>query len=235
MDALARSGYPAPNLEFTGSSPPRTKRSTRKRKVLWFNPPYSVSVDTNIGHKFLNLLDKHFPKTHKLHKILNRNCVKVSYSCMGNIATIIKSHNKQIMQKHLQSQEEPDPRTCNCRSKEACPLEGSCLSESLVYIRMTEGTFKKRFYNHASSFRLEKYKTSTKLSEKVWLLKEQGLDYDISWRVLRRGKPYINGQKNCDLCTSEKLEILLRAPDPRLLNSRSEILAKCRHKRKFLL
>ena len=43
--------------------------------------------------------------------------------------------------------------------------------------------------------------------------------------------PYKNGNKYCDLCTTEKVEIILRSKDPRLLNSRSEIMAKCRHKR----
>ncbi len=33
----------------------------------------------------LHVIDKHFPPNHKLHKIFNRNTVKVSYSCMNNV------------------------------------------------------------------------------------------------------------------------------------------------------
>ena len=51
----------------------------RKRNIIWFNPPFSLNVSTNIGKKFFSLLGKHFPKTHQLHKLFNRNNVKVSY------------------------------------------------------------------------------------------------------------------------------------------------------------
>ena len=45
---------------------------------------------------FLHLLDKHFGRNHKYHKIFNRNNVKISYSCMDNIKNIISSHSKEI-------------------------------------------------------------------------------------------------------------------------------------------
>jgi hypothetical protein len=60
-------------------------RRNRQRKIIWFNPPFSKSVNTNIGWEFLSLIDKHFPLQHKLHKIFNRNTVKISYSCMNNV------------------------------------------------------------------------------------------------------------------------------------------------------
>ena len=56
----------------------------RKCNIIWYNPPYNKSVSTNIGRVFLNLLDKHFHKEHKLNKIFNRNSVKVSHSCTRN-------------------------------------------------------------------------------------------------------------------------------------------------------
>ena len=34
----------------------------RPRNIIWFNPPYSMNVRTNIGREFLNLFGKHFPK-----------------------------------------------------------------------------------------------------------------------------------------------------------------------------
>ena len=108
-------------------------------------------------------------------------------------------------------------------------------NKSYSYVGMTEGPFKQRFNGHTSSFRHERFKSATKLSEMVWSLKDQGIDYDISWSIIRRGHAYRPGLTSCDLCTSEKLEILRHSSDPHLLNSRSEILAKCRHKRKFLL
>ena len=53
------------------------KKKTLKRKIIWFNPPYCLSVKTN--------------------KIFNKNTIKVSYSFMGNISSIISSHNKNIL------------------------------------------------------------------------------------------------------------------------------------------
>ena len=50
----------------------------RKRKIIYFNPPYTLNISTNIGKKFFSLLGKHFPKTHQLHKLFSHNNVKVS-------------------------------------------------------------------------------------------------------------------------------------------------------------
>ena len=68
-----------------------------KRKIIWFNPPYSMNVRTNIGKTFLKLMEKHFPNGNPLHKIFNKNTLKVSYSCMGNMASIISSRNHTIL------------------------------------------------------------------------------------------------------------------------------------------
>ena len=52
----------------------------------------------NVAKSFLKLLNKHFPKTKKLHKIFNCNSVKVRYSCIEKIFTIISNNNKNIFQ-----------------------------------------------------------------------------------------------------------------------------------------
>ena len=44
-----------------------------------------MNVKTNVGKPFLKLLQRHFPKSHTLHKIFHRNMVKISYYCMRNI------------------------------------------------------------------------------------------------------------------------------------------------------
>ena len=59
-----------------GEKPPKKKKN-RRRPEIWFNPSYSLNVSTNVGKEFLKLVDKHFPKGSPLHKILNRNTVKV--------------------------------------------------------------------------------------------------------------------------------------------------------------
>ena len=80
-NALAESGF-TNKIAFqkqqnTSAVTNNTKNS--RRKVIWFNPPFGLNVSTNIGKKFFSLLGKHFSKTHQLHKLFNRNDVKVSY------------------------------------------------------------------------------------------------------------------------------------------------------------
>ena len=53
-------------------------------------------MGTNIGGKFLAIIDECIPKGHPLHKIINRNTVKVSYRCMPNMGQILAKHNSKI-------------------------------------------------------------------------------------------------------------------------------------------
>ena len=67
------------NPDFNKKNISRNKNG--ERKIIWFNPPCSNNVSTNIGKSFLAILrDRHFPKSHKLYKIFNWNNVKISYS-----------------------------------------------------------------------------------------------------------------------------------------------------------
>ena len=73
-EALKRSGYSNFSLSFLQSSTSRVKRQPH-RNIIWFNPPYSRAVITNIAKEFLQLIDLHFPPSNKFHKIFNRNNV----------------------------------------------------------------------------------------------------------------------------------------------------------------
>ena len=84
--------------------------------------PISVKILKVILRIFLRLLDKHFGRNHKCHKIFNRNNVKISYSCIDNIENIISSHNKEITNFYNKL----NGKTCNCRNKSNCPLENKC-------------------------------------------------------------------------------------------------------------
>ena len=128
-DALKKCGF-LENPVFipeTPSDPHANDRRKRRRKIMWFNPRYSMNVKTNIGKIFLNLLHKHFPPTHLFHKIFNKNTVKISYSCMRNMNSIISAHNRSILN---------PPKTncgCNCRDDTNFPLENQCLTPNIVY------------------------------------------------------------------------------------------------------
>ena len=55
-----------------------------------------MSLKTNVGHKFLRLLDKHFPKGSSLYPIFNRKKIKLGYRCMPNMGAKIDKHNSKI-------------------------------------------------------------------------------------------------------------------------------------------
>ena len=94
-DGLKASGFNEV-LNYIASTTNK-KQENRKRKIIWFNPPFSRIVKSNIGRIFLHLLSKHFPRNHTMHKIFNKNTVKISYSCLKNISSIISSHNRNIL------------------------------------------------------------------------------------------------------------------------------------------
>ena len=82
------------NIQFTSTLP---SRSNHNRKIIWFNRPHNVNVKTNIGRIFLRLIDRHFPRHHKYGKLFNRNNIKISYSCMPNMASVIRNHNTRLL------------------------------------------------------------------------------------------------------------------------------------------
>ena len=186
------------------------------------------------------------PPDHKLHPICNRNGVKVSYSCMSNMAAVIKSHNFNVA--HPPKTVETKPaENCNCRNKSNCLLNGNCLKNCLVhkttilyetkrddYYGSGSTAFKKRFNNHSSSFRLQRLEKSTELSKRVWEHKNKGHGYQIQWSVIKEAIPSRYGAKICSLCLAEKLQIIKAKPEA-LLNKLSELILKCRNKNRFLL
>ena len=242
--ALSDSGY-TETLEFAQNRQTNSKgRKLRKRHILWYNPPYNSSVRTDLGRKFLGLIEKHFPKDHRLHKIMNRNNVKLSYSCTKNMKRIIQSHNNKVLGK---KKENTPVKSCSCpkKSKDKCPLNGKCLKTCIIYkanvkksnkfyLGSTETSFKSRYANHIHSFRHETGSNATALSQHIWEIKDTP-NPTLEWEVVKTVQPCRPGLNVCDLCLEEKLNILKHSRDPNCLNKRSELNTKCRHKTKFKL
>ena len=95
---------------------------------IWFNPPFSINVKTNIGKGFFKLIRKLFPRNHSFSKIFNLDTIKISYSSM-KMKNLMKQHNARV----LKNQEHSEKRSCNCRIKDNFPLDGKCLHECIVY------------------------------------------------------------------------------------------------------
>ena len=102
------------------------------------------------------------------------------------------------------------------------------------YTGLTDMTFKDRYNGHTGSFRNPELRTSSTLSQYIWQLKDENKTYTISWKIIKKCHTYRCGTRNCDLCTAEKVYILMSDPKTSL-NKRSELISKCRHRRKFKL
>ena len=250
QEALNKSGY---NHKLNYQSSDETnkvnsgKSRNRQRHITWFNPPYSTNVTTNIGKKFLELLDHCFPKAHKLHKVINRNTVKISYSCMPNVKQIISNHNRSVQ--NNQNLDQTTEKKCNCRKDKTCPLDGNCLTEGVIYqstvtrldnnkdetyIGLTDNSFKTRFNGHTCSFRNVDKRNATTLSQYIWKLKDQKIPYNVKWRIVAKGRSYSTSSKKCNLCLKEKYFIICK-PHMASLNNRNELASECRHRKKHLL
>ena len=184
QEALNKSGYNY-NLSYKEShNDTQRSRRNRPRNILWYNPPFSKNVKTNIGKCFLSLIDQHFPKSNPLNKIFNRNTLKLSYSCMSNVKTIISNHNKAQINKS----DPTNDSICNCRNSSTCPMDGKCNGQNIIYqaevttstsretyTGLCDTTFKLSYRNHVCSFRNERYKHATELSKYIWSLKDRNI------------------------------------------------------------
>ena len=162
---------------------------------------------------------------------------------MNNMESIIKKHNAKILnQKH-----DATDKKCNCRIKDKCPLGGKCLNKDIVYkasvktdnnlkiyFGLSEGEFKTRFNNHKMSFKNSNYAKSTELSKYIWNLKDRDQPFDIRWDIAAKSNSYKPGARRCNLCLMEKV-LISEGKKSNMLNKRSELVAMCRHKNKFLL
>ena len=169
-------------------------------------------METNIGKTFLKLVKKHFLRNKSFHKIFNRNTIKISYSCMRNISSIIASHNISVLRPKAKEY------GCNCRNKESCPLQNQCLTpkviyeatvvnnsddEKRVYFGASDTTFKERYRNHIRDFNCERYSNCTDLSKYIWQLKRNKKIPSIEWKVVR--KIFCDAKISyCLLCLKEK-------------------------------
>ena len=95
---------------------------------------------------------------------------------------------------------------------------------------------RQRHSGHKTSFKHLKYKTQTRLSRAIWRLKESNppIPFKLKFSILKLARAYTRESKNCHLCAVEKTFIAFSDPSS-MLNLRSELLNKCRHRRKHLL
>ena len=165
---------------------------------------------------------------------------------MDNMEKLVKKHNSNILKK-----DDTMKRTCNCRVKNECPLDGKCLSSNIVYsaevlidnieqgdiyFGISEIEFKTRLSNHKKSFKNRINETNTELSKYIWDLKDRNItNYCLKWSIAKQTSGYNSVTNSCSLCLSEKLIIFNFRDKNRLINKRMDLVSKCRHENKSIL
>ena len=146
-------------------------------------------------------------------------------------------------------------QNCNCRhGPDTCPMGGDCVHDDVVYgatvtpldqnnlplddeaeryVGEAEN-WKSRFYTHNRSFTVRDPDIQTSLSNHIWDLKDENIQFSITWQVLEKSKSFNPISLQCLLCLSEATQILTK-PNLATLNSRSETYGFCRHRKKYLL
>ena len=155
----------------------------------------------------------------------------------------IAKHNRSILNPNHQVY------GCNCRVRNDCTLQHKCLTPGIVYqatvtnsnhgvekiyYGLCETTFKERYQNRTSSFRHEKNRYETELSNYIWALKKDKIVASIKWKILSivHGKPT---SSYCRLYLTEKFFIINSIGDNQVLNKRSEFVNKGRHQNQYLI
>ena len=244
-NALKEAGYKE-DLQYNPSKPQDEEKKKRRRKVIWFNPPWSQNIKTDVIGRFLTLVRKHFKKGSTLYHLFNTKKLKASYSTGPNMKQLIAGHNRKVILS-AEGRERPTSFGCNCLArKEECPLQGECKTPSLVYsaevkvgqerkfyIGQTANTFKTRFNGHNSDVNCGRARTG--YCSHMIDLRRKGITPDsVTWSKVLVVDPRSKGSRMCSLCLSEK--VLIATADREIsLNERSEVMRRCRHRDKFFL
>ena len=103
---------------------------------------------------------------------------------------------------------------------------------ALFTLGTSTGKFKTQYNNHAKFCRHREYMSETELSKHVWNLKDLGLDNNLLWEIHKKG---LHTNANVAIYVCRKKCPLFHADPDTLLNKRTELISKCRHRNKFLM
>ena len=251
QEALVRAGYNYQLRFYQVNTNKKSKNNrTRSRNCVFWNPPYSKNVKTNLIAEFLKIV-KNFPQHNILKPMINTNKIKASYRTVPNMAKQVSRKNGRILKQRVA----PPPPTCNCQRsrKPHCPVPGKCTITNVCYrckvvrgdnhkcesyVGQTSRQVKKRIGEHLGDARRYRPETSTdrgsRLSHYIGDLFLNNIPHTLNWSILAQ-KPHFNPVANfCMLCNVEKVFILYH-PEFSTLNLRNELYGWCKHKEGYLL
>ena len=141
----------------------------------------------------------------------------------------------QITQQEVDQFKQQSCTAMQLQKKEDCRLEGKCRTENMIYkcivstcfhpdkayLGTAEGEFKKRYYNHISSYRNETQMNKTTLANYVWELKQKhNITPTLRWYIIKSAPSYSSITKSCMLCQHGNDKILTYPNQNELLNKR---------------
>ena len=129
QEALDKAGHKH-RLEYIDNIQLTKKNRCRTKAKYWYNPPYNMSLKTNLGREFFKLVDKNFTESNSLSKIFNRKSIKISYSTMKNMQQILTQTNSKKLN---QGMKKDKVKQCRCENDIVCPLGGNCAIDNIVY------------------------------------------------------------------------------------------------------
>ena len=147
--------------------------------------------------------------------------MKVSYSCMRSVKSIVKSNNRKILTDGSSREE----RTCNCPANATLPMNGHCLAKNFIYsvnipsslqsyggkeyTGVSEPAWKKRLENHKRDTANKRYENSTMLSKEIWKIKDAGGTFSKKWSLVGHAPAFNPSAGKCNLCLAEALHLLI--------------------------
>ena len=252
QEALVRAGYDY-KLRFyqTNNTNSSKKNRTRTRKCVYWNPPFSKNVKTNLVAEFLKII-RSFPQSNVLAPMINTNKIKASYKTVPNMARQVSRKNGRVLKS---GDAPPPPPTCNCQRsrKPDCPIPDKCTSTNVcygckvirednhnceTYVGQTSRMVKKRIGEHLGDARRYRpppaKQTGSRLSQHIGNLFFHNIPHSLNWSIIAQKQPFNPVANFCMLCNVEKVLILYH-PELSTLNLRNELYGWCHHKERMLL
>ena len=151
-----------------------------------------------MGKSFIKIVRQCFPTSHPLSKIFNTNTLKLSYNCLPNVGNIIDGHKrkKKNRKKKRESNskkemQEHQLKTCNCRKANQCPLNGKCITKSVIYkayVTTSDGNEEARTYIRLTKNEFKEDSTGTSIAS---VTKANGkipnlVNTYVNWKINRK-------------------------------------------------
>ena len=98
-DALKANGF---KVDFKYTTNNNRNKKNRLRNIIRFNPPFNKAVSINVAKNFLRLINKHFPRSHRLHKNFqqkhNEDQLQLYAKCVDNVqkGIIVRLHSHRV-------------------------------------------------------------------------------------------------------------------------------------------